>query len=90
MAVVDPESFEPWHQYSLHHRSARGMGGTKDPAINDSTNLLLLCGTGTTECHGRVEHDPTWATEHGYRVPSWEDPATVSVTHYSRGWILLT
>lgn len=88
-AVVDPESFEPWQQYSLQHRSARGMGGTKNPAANASANLLLMCGTGTTGCHGEAEHNPEQAAENGYRVASWEDPAAVPVLHYLRGRILL-
>lgn len=41
--------------HSVHHRYARKMGGTTDPRINDVRNLVLLCGTGTTGCHGWVE-----------------------------------
>lgn len=33
--------------FSLHHRSARRMGGSKDPAKHAPSNLLLLCGSGT-------------------------------------------
>lgn len=39
---------------SLHHVYPRGQGGD-DTAVN----LIALCGSGTTGCHGRVEaHDP--------------------------------
>lgn len=41
--------------FSRHHRSPRRMGGSTVAWINDITNLLLLCGTGTTGCHGAVE-----------------------------------
>jgi hypothetical protein len=63
------------------------MGGTSDPRINAWANLILMCGTGTSAggCHARTEHNPTWALEHGYRVGSWDDPATVPVTHYQYG-----
>jgi hypothetical protein len=90
MAVVDPESFEPWRQYSLQHRVARGAGGTKDPAANAAVNLILLDGDGVSGCHGRAEHDIPWATENGYRVASWEDPAQVAVVHFQYGRTLLS
>lgn len=39
---------------SLHHVVRRGRGGDDVRA-----NLVMLCGSGTTGCHGRVEaHDP--------------------------------
>ncbi len=66
------------------------MGGTRRDTANDSANLILMCGTGTTGCHGRAEHNPTWAAENGYRVGSWEDPAAVPVTHYLYGRVGLT
>lgn len=91
MAVADPDTGEPWRQFSLQHRKARGAGGSKDPAINDAVNLLLLDGTGTTGCHGRAEHDPVWASEMGYRVSQWQDPATVPVVvHWRSGAVMLT
>lgn len=42
-------------QVSVQHRRAQGMGGTSRTETNDLANLLLLCGTGTTGCHGWVE-----------------------------------
>jgi hypothetical protein len=41
--------------WSVHHRRPRGMGGSKDPQTNSPENLLLLCGSGTTGCHGYFE-----------------------------------
>jgi hypothetical protein len=46
----------------------RGAGGTSDPAINDLSNLVWLCGDGTTLCHGHVEHNRAEAYEDGYLV----------------------
>lgn len=90
MMVADPDTGEPFRQYSIQHRVARGAGGTKNPAANASVNLLLMCGTGTTGDHGKAEHNPAWAAENGYRVAGWDDPATVPVSHYRRGLALLT
>lgn len=54
--------------YSIHHRQPRGMGGSRDPAINDPANLLLLCGSGVTGCHGWVESNRPEATDLGLLV----------------------
>jgi len=40
---------------SIHHRQARGMGGSKDPSTNGAANGIVLCGSGTTGHHGWVE-----------------------------------
>lgn len=65
--------------HSFHHRRPRGMGGSSDPATNSPANLLLLCGTGTTGCHGLIEARRSWALEAGYLVPQGQDPAAVPV-----------
>lgn len=44
----------------VHHRLKRSAGGTWSPA-----NLLRLCGSGTTGCHGRVEAEPVLAEQLG-------------------------
>lgn len=41
--------------WSVHHRKPRGMGGTKSAEANSPLNLLLLCGSGVTGCHGYIE-----------------------------------
>lgn len=40
---------------NVHHRLARGAGGSKLAFVNAPANLVLLCGSGTTGCHGWVE-----------------------------------
>lgn len=35
----------------VHHRKPKGMGGSADPAINDMTNLVVLCDRHHTEVH---------------------------------------
>lgn len=77
-----------WPGYSLQHRDNRAMGGTSDPAINLPGNGLVLCGSGTTGCHGRVEHYPTEAEREGFAVASWADPTTVPVNTHTGWWLL--
>lgn len=69
-------------RYSLQHRDARGFGGTSDPAASLPSNLVTMAGTGTTECHGRVEHyrDPADGVK-GYRLREGTDPAGVAVMY---------
>lgn len=87
--LVDPSTMEPQAQYSVHHRTPRGMGGSKNPAINSTENLLLLSGTGTTGAHGWVESNRAQALAYGLLVPSWAEPALTPVKHWVRGPVLL-
>lgn len=62
--------------YSIHHRKARGMGGTRFGA-NLASNLLVLCGSGTTGCHGYVESHRSEAMACGWLVSRYQDPSAV-------------
>ena len=53
---------------NVHHRMARGSGGSKLPHVNAAANLLLMCGSGTTGCHGWVETNRAIAYEQGLLV----------------------
>jgi len=64
---------------TIQHRRARGMGGTTRDATATAANGLLLCGSGTTGCHGWTEDHPALAALLGWRVDQREDPATVPV-----------
>lgn len=64
---------------NIHHRTPRGMGGTKDKASISLANLLTLCGHGTAGCHGYIESHRAEAVENGYIVLRGTDPATVPV-----------
>lgn len=70
--------------WQLHHRKPRGMGGTRDPLINSPANLVLLCGSGTTGCHGWVESNRREARALGWLVSQWADPADVPIVHNGR------
>lgn len=58
---------------SVHHRRRRGMGGTHDPRSHDPRNLVLVCGTGTTGCHGWIESHRGDAYVHGWLIRSHDD-----------------
>lgn len=60
--------------YSLQHRFNKAMGGTKAPWINDPENLLALCGSGTTLCHGDVGRQPLWAYARGLALETGYKP----------------
>lgn len=77
-------------EYSIHHRKPRGMGGTKDTAINSAANLLLLCGSATTAggCHTAVEKFRQSAMTTGLIVARTADPAKVPVKRHN-GWAYL-
>jgi len=66
-------------RWSLHHRKPRGMGGSKDPAINSPANIVLLCGSGTTGCHGWIESHRAEAYTDGLLVYRIDDPAEMEV-----------
>lgn len=63
--------------YSLQHRRARGMGGSRQHATDQPPNLLLVCGTGTTECHGWIEAHPAQAAARGFRIAAAADPERI-------------
>jgi len=50
------------------HRQNRKTGNTV------VANIQLLCGSGTTGCHGQKTMNPEWALKEGWSVPSWADP----------------
>lgn len=64
------------------------MGGTNDPSINSPANLIVLCGSGTTGCHGHVEVNRREARDYGWAVSQYADPHDVPV-QYKDGLFLL-
>lgn len=55
--------------WSVHHRRPRGMGGTKQAWVNQPANLVTLCGSGTTGCHGWIESNRADARLLGWLIP---------------------
>lgn len=72
---------------NIHHRKPRGMGGTR--VDSGPENLLLLCGSGTTGCHGWIESHREEAHEQGWLLHRHEMPYKVPVA-YRGQWMLLT
>jgi hypothetical protein len=75
--------------FSLQHRLARGGGGTSDPAINSPANLILLCGSATTGCHGLAESRDAAMHRLGFWLKHGQEPAKVRVAHAVHGWVRL-
>jgi hypothetical protein len=71
---------------SVHHRRRRGMGGSA--LLERASNLVRLCGTGTTGCHGFVESQRTLATVRGWLLGYLDDPEATPLLCYD-GWHLL-
>jgi len=79
-------------EWSVHHRCPRSSGGTRRLWVNEAANGLLLCGTGTTGCHGRVESYRAKATAEGFLVSANGrlTAEEVGVRHVLHGLVLLT
>ena len=71
---------------NIHHRQARGMGGTKR-LIHSPEWLLHLCGSGTTGCHGYIESHPSISYSKGWKLRRSHTAATPVQTAY--GWVVL-
>lgn len=74
---ADPIHGERGVDWSVGHRRVRGMGGTRWPGINLTSNLVILGGSGTTGCHGEIESRRAEALRDGWLVPLTTDPAKV-------------
>lgn len=68
----------PGDMWEAHHRQTRGRGG-----VDSHENLVALC----SPCHhGQIHAHPAWATERGFLVPSWGNPATTPILRHGRTW----
>jgi hypothetical protein len=69
-------------QYSLQHRRAKKMGGSRLPWINSPQNLLTVLGSATTGCHARMERREQADKDRGYVISEWPeiDPRLIPVT----------
>ena len=87
-----PIEGERGRDWSLHHRQPRGMGGAKHrPMAHTAANLISVCGSGTTGCHGHIEANRAEARDNGWLVWRNTDPESVAVLvdHGSR-WVYLS
>lgn len=80
----------PYSPFSVHHRAPRRSGGSRDPLVNTPSNLVLLCGTGTTGCHGEIESYREAARESGWLLSSVTHAERVAVRLWDGRWVRLT
>lgn len=64
---------------NAHHRINQSQGGP-----DTLGNLMLVCGSGTTGCHGRITTSPHWAKRQGYTVPGTFNPCEIPLARWSR------
>lgn len=83
---------ERGRDWSIGHRIPRGMGGTTDPRINLPSNLITLCGSGSTGCHGATEGPLRgMAYREGWLVRRHDDPRLIPVLiERGRRYVYLT
>ncbi len=74
--------------YSLQHRRAR-QGTDRRPDTHTAVNLIALCGSGVSYCHGWIESHPNDARTEGMRVWQCENPAEVPVILHDGRRVLL-
>lgn len=73
---------------SRHHRKLRSHASKAEMHL--PSNLIDLCGSGTTGCHGWVHSHPHEAREHGWIVSAYQTPTEVAVDTSQYGRVLLT
>lgn len=69
---------------NMHHRKNASQGGRWTPE-----NIMHLCGSGTTGCHGWVTVNPWMANKLGFSVKRWQDPAEVPIQFGDSQYFLL-
>jgi len=71
---------------SVHHRRPRMMGGSKNELLHLPANLIALCGSGTTGCHGWVESNRTKAREMGLLIQNVESAEEIPFQDKKGNW----
>ena len=71
---------------SVHHRRPRMMGGSKNELLHLPANLIALCGSGTTGCHGWVESNRTKAREMGLLIQKVESAEDIPFQDKEGNW----
>lgn len=74
---------------SIHHRRPRMMGGSKNQELHKSANLIALCGSGTTGCHGWVESHRLEARTFGYLIQKVESAEKIPFKDLNGDWWLI-
>jgi hypothetical protein len=67
----------PAYKRQLHHRKPRGMGGRNNNSVDFPENIVLLCGSSSTDpqsCHYQIESYRNMALTEGWLCKEDEDP----------------
>lgn len=64
---------------NTHHRKLRSQASKQE--VHLPQNLIVLCGSGTTGCHGWVHANPAESYRNGWLVQSWQAPEEVPVRY---------
>jgi hypothetical protein len=75
---------------SVHHRQPKGSGGGSAARYDRVENEVVVCGTGTTLCHGWIHGHPKPAYATGWLVHRWDDPGTVPLVPLTGSHFTLT
>jgi hypothetical protein len=74
---------------NIHHRKPRQMGGSRMAWLNEPENLLMLCGSGTTGCHGWIESHRTDGYHFGWLLRTGSLPHLTPFCDLYGNWNLL-
>lgn len=76
--------------FSRHHRIPHGAGGSA--LVDRASNVVTLCGSGTTGCHGHVEENREESEILGYLLPKLNpdiDTELEEIFVHEYGWVVL-
>lgn len=76
--------------FSRHHRIPHGAGGSA--LVDRASNVVTLCGSGTTGCHGHVEGNREESEILGYLLPKLNpdiDTELEEIFVHEYGWVVL-
>ena len=73
--------------FSRHHWHMRSHSF---PGLHEASNVIDVCGSGSTGCHGWIHEHPKEALANGWLVSGYDDqPETVPILTAQHGWVLL-
>lgn len=69
---------------NIHHRQMRSQADKL--SVHWPSNLIVLCGSGTTGCHGYIHANPEEAYLKGWLVKSYDVPHMKPVLYFAGGY----
>lgn len=77
--------------WSIHHRRPRGAGGTRLAWVDQAANGIILCGSGTTGCHGWVEKNRRASIDTGFLISALglSTAEDIAIHHRLLGFVYL-